>query len=75
LPQITPNLIFVIIETGLLILWYFLYPAWVLPRVFSNSITRKQVLIAAILGRGIMAVAGWLLFGGLVLITSFFSSS
>jgi hypothetical protein len=30
LPQLTPNLIFIIIEMGLLILWYFLYPAYVL---------------------------------------------
>jgi hypothetical protein len=75
LPQITPDIIFVIIETGLLILWYFLYPAWVLPRVFPNSITRKQVLIAAILGRGIMAIAGWLIFGGFVLIASFIGNT
>ena len=70
LPQITPDLIFVTIETGLLILWYFLYPAFVLPRVFPSAINRKQVLIAAILGRGIMAIAGWLIFGGFVVVAS-----
>ena len=75
LPQITPDLIFVAIETVLLILWYYLYPAYVLPRVFPTSITRRQVFIAAILGRGIMAIAGWLIFGGFVLIATFFSNS
>ncbi len=75
LPQITPDLIFVIIETGLLILWYYLYPAYVLPRVFPSAITRKQVLITALLGRGILAVAGWLIFGGFVLIATLIGGS
>lgn len=75
LPQITPDLIFVIIETILLILWQIVYPVMVLPRVFPSSITRKQVFIASVLGRGIMAVAGWLIFGGFVLIATLFSRS
>jgi hypothetical protein len=71
LPQITPDIIFVIVETGLLILWQYLYPAFILPRVFPGSISGKEVLIAAILGRGILAIAGWLIFGGFVLIATF----
>ena len=75
LPQITPDIIFIIIETGLLILWQYLYPAFILPRVFPSSVTSKQVLIAAILGRGILAIVGWLIFGGFVLIASFIGNS
>ena len=74
LPPIAPELFFFIIESGLFILWYFLYPAWVLPNVFPNCVTRQRVLVASLLGRGIMAVAGWLIFGGFVLIATFFST-
>jgi hypothetical protein len=71
LPQITPNIIFIVVETGLLIFWQYLYPAIILPRVFPGAISSKQLLIAAILGRGILAIAGWLIFGGFVLIATF----
>ena len=70
LAQLTPDRIFVAIEMGLLILWYYLYPAYALPRIFPDIINRKQVIISAILGRAIMAFAGWLIFGGFVLLAS-----
>jgi hypothetical protein len=74
LPQITPELIFVAVEWALLILWQFLYPAYVLPRVFPGTISAKQVLIASLLGRAVLALAGWLIFGGLVLLLALLSA-
>ena len=66
--------IFIGIETGLLVIWYYLYPVYTLPRIFPDEISGKQVLIAAILARGLMAIGSWLLFGGFVLVASFFGS-
>jgi hypothetical protein len=73
LPEIAPEIIFVVMETGLLILWQLLYPAYVLPKIFPDVLTAKKVLVAAVIGRLLLAALGWLLFGGFVIILSFLS--
>ncbi len=70
---ITPDIIFVVMETGLFLLWQFIYPAYVLHKVFPSTIEPRQVLVTAVIGRLTLALIGWLLFGGFVIILSFFS--
>jgi hypothetical protein len=73
LPPIAPEIIFIVMETGLLIVWQLLYPAYVLPKVFPDILTAKKVLVAAVIGRLLLAALAWLLFGGFVIILSFLS--
>lgn len=66
LPPIAPDLFFWIIEMGLALLWQVLLPAWVLPRLFP-ALSFKGVVIAAVVGRGLLKLLGWLIGGGVLL--------
>ncbi len=67
LPEVAPDVLFWLFETGLRLVWLFLFPAIVLPRLFPE-LTSKRILGASLVGNIILAGAGWLLASGVVFI-------
>ncbi len=67
LPEIAPDVLFWLLETGLRLVWLFLFPAIVLPRLFPE-LTAKRVIGASLVGNIILAGADWFLASGLVFI-------
>lgn len=65
LPGVAPEILFWLLETGLRLVWLFLFPAIVLPRLFPE-LTTKRVLGASLAGNIILAGADWFLASGLV---------
>ncbi|MCB9418638.1 MAG: hypothetical protein H6667_02450 [Ardenticatenaceae bacterium] len=65
LPEITPDILFWLFETALRLVWLFLFPAIVLPRLFPE-LTAKRVLGASLVGNLILIGANWLLTTGWV---------
>jgi hypothetical protein len=70
LPPQAPAVIFWLSDTGLRLLWQYVLPAIILPRLFP-PLTAGRVLLAALIGRGILALIGWLIAGGLLAILAF----
>jgi hypothetical protein len=67
LPSWAPPTFFWINETGLYLLWRFLFPALVLPRVFAGSgLTARHSLMAAIGAHFGLFALGWLATTGFV---------
>jgi hypothetical protein len=64
---LAPNVVFWFIEFGLRLYWQFLFPAFVLPRIFP-ALTAKRVLGAALISRGVLLGLNWLLTGGLFIV-------
>ncbi len=73
LPELTPELIFLILENGLLIVWQYLLPLFVLPRIFP-TLTVRRTLLALLVTHGIFILAGWLLRAGFTTIVLFLST-
>lgn len=73
LPDNVPAVIFWLSDTGLRLLWQYLLPSILLPRLFP-PLTAGRVLLAALVGRGILALLGWLLTGGLLAILAFIAT-
>ena len=67
LPEIAPDLLFWLLETGLRLVWLFLFPAIVLPRLFPE-LTAKRVLGASLVGNIILMGADWFLASGAVVV-------
>ena len=67
LPEVAPDVLFWLFETGLRLVWVFLFPALVLPRLFPE-ISVKRILGASLVGNIILSSGGWLLSTGLVFI-------
>lgn len=67
LPQVAPDVLFWLFETGLRLIWLFLFPAIVLPRLFPE-LTIKRILGASLVGNLILSGAGWFLASGVVFI-------
>ena len=67
LPEIAPDVLFWLLETGLRLVWLFLFPAIVLPRLFPD-LTAKRVIGASLVGNIILAGADWFLASGLVFV-------
>lgn len=65
LPPALPTFLFWLSETGFRIIWYYVYPAIVLSRLFPG-LGRRQVVVASLAGRLILAGIGWLLTAGAV---------
>lgn len=73
LPSQVPAVIFWLSDTGLRLLWQYVLPAVILPRLFP-PLTPGRVLLAALLGRAILALVGWLIAGGLLAILAFIAA-
>lgn len=67
LPKVAPDVLFWLLETGLRLIWLFLFPAIVLPRLFPE-LTVKRVLGASLVGNIILAGADWFLASGVVFV-------
>ena len=74
LPDIAPNFFFWLQEFVLRVLWLFVFPAVVLPRIYPQEISSMRILGASVVGRGILAGAGWLLLGGFYTVLTFIGS-
>lgn len=73
LAELTPELIFLILENGLLIVWQYLLPLFVLPRIFP-ALTVRRTLLALLVTHGIFILADWLLRAGFTTIILFLSA-
>ncbi|MEJ2747254.1 MAG: hypothetical protein P8183_04980 [Anaerolineae bacterium] len=67
LPEVAPDVLFWLLETGLRLIWLFLFPAIVLPRLFPE-LTTKRVIGASLVGNIILAGADWFLASGVVFV-------
>jgi hypothetical protein len=73
LPTQVPAVIFWLSDTGLRLLWQYVLPALILPRLFP-PLTAGRVFLAALIGRAILALIGWLIAGGLLALLAFLAT-
>jgi hypothetical protein len=64
LPQI-PDILFWLMETGWLIFWHYLFPAFILTRIF-RPLTRKRVIFASLVSHAILSGLGWMITTGAI---------
>ena len=73
LPEVAPDLLFWLLESGSRLLWLFLFPALILPRLI-DGLTGRRVLVASLIGQVILASLNWLFLGGAVTVLAFLSA-
>jgi hypothetical protein len=73
LPQFTPELVFLIVEYGWLILWFYVLPLIILPRIFQD-LTVRRTLLALLVTHGVFMVIGWLFRAGFTTLILFWST-
>jgi hypothetical protein len=74
LPEVAPDVLFWLLEMGLRLIWLFLFPAVVLPRLFPE-LTARRIIGASLVGNLFLAGAGWLLASGLVFVLAIFGAA
>jgi hypothetical protein len=52
-------------ETGWLVFWHYLFPAFILPRIF-RPLTRKRVIFASLVSHAILSGLGWIITTGII---------
>lgn len=73
LPALTPKIIFLALENGLLLVWQYLLPLFILPRIFP-VLTLRRTLTALLVTHGVFILADWLLRAGFTTIILFLST-
>ncbi len=73
LPLFTPQSIFVIIEYMWTLLWLYLLPLWVLPRIFP-PLTRSRTLVALLITQAVFIGLNWLMNVGFATVLLFLST-
>ena len=73
LPSFMPQSIFVIVEYAWTLLWLYLLPLWVLPRIFP-PLTRSRTLAALLITHAVFTGINWLMSVGFATVLLFLSS-
>ncbi len=76
LPRLTPEIFYLALEYGWLLLWLYVLPLLILPRLYP-TLTVRRTLLALLVTHAVFVIAGWLLragFTSVVLLWSTFVS-